>query len=94
LKYNEQHGITPQQAIKSGRSIFTGNALTQAGYMYADEEMLTIAADPVVAYMDRAALEKAVAVARQRMEAAAKALDFAAAALFRDEMYALQKRME
>ncbi len=94
LKYNEKHGITPQQAIKSGRSILTGNALTQAEYTYANEEIMSIAADPVVAYMDRHGLEKAVATARQRMEAAAKALDFANAAIFRDEMYVLQKKLE
>jgi excinuclease ABC subunit B len=92
LKYNETHGITPQQAIKSGRAIFTGEHLAPVAYLFAEEER-TFAADPVVAYMNRGQLEKAIAVAKQRMETAAKALDFQSAAIYRDEMYALQKKL-
>jgi excinuclease ABC subunit B len=44
--------------------------------------------------MDTAQLEKAIEVARQRMEAAAKKLEFAEAAAFRDELYALQRKQQ
>ncbi len=54
---------------------------------------MNYAADPVVAYMNREGLEKAILTAKQRMEAAAKELDFQNAAVYRDEMYALQKRL-
>ena len=93
LKYNEAHNITPQQAIKSGRAIFSGEQISSVIYAY-DEENSIVAADPVVAYMSEDALQKAIATARQRMEEAAKKLDFQAAAIFRDEMYALQKRLK
>ncbi|MDR2361456.1 MAG: excinuclease ABC subunit UvrB [Prevotellaceae bacterium] len=93
LKYNETHNITPQQAIKSGRAIFSGEQISPVSYTY-DEEKPDIAADPVVAYMSEEALQKAIATARHRMEEAAKKLDFQSAAIFRDEMYALQKRIK
>ncbi|MDR0729769.1 MAG: excinuclease ABC subunit UvrB [Prevotellaceae bacterium] len=93
LKYNETHGITPQQAIKSGRAIFSGEQISSINYTYGEEKP-DIAADPVVAYMSEDALQKAITTARHRMEEAAKKLDFQAAALFRDEMYALQKRVK
>ncbi|MDR0667163.1 MAG: excinuclease ABC subunit B, partial [Prevotellaceae bacterium] len=93
LKYNEAHNITPQQAIKSGRTIFSGEQISSVTYAY-DEEKSIVAADPVVAYMSENALQKAIATACQRMEDAAKKLDFQAAAIFRDEMYALQKRLK
>ena len=92
LKYNEAHGITPQQAIKSGRMVFKDERNAPAVYAYAGEER-SLAADPVVAYMSRSSLEKAIATAEQRMEAAARELDFQSAAVYRDEMYALQKAL-
>ncbi|MDR3133504.1 MAG: excinuclease ABC subunit UvrB [Prevotellaceae bacterium] len=93
LKYNEAHGITPQQAIKSGRIKFKDTPGTPAAYTFP-EESRSLAADPVVAYMGRVQLEKAIATARQRMEAAARELDFQAAAVYRDEMYALQRELK
>ncbi|MDR2801813.1 MAG: excinuclease ABC subunit UvrB [Prevotellaceae bacterium] len=93
LKYNETHGITPQQAIKSGRITLKGEQGTPVTYTFA-EEYRSLAADPVVAYMSRTQLEKAIDAAKQRMEAAARELDFQSAAAYRDEMYALQRKLE
>jgi excinuclease ABC subunit B len=94
LHYNQQHHIIPQQAIKSGRAIFGGETISPtAEYAYAEPNPQSLAADPVVEYMSRQGLEKAIATARQRMETAAKELDFQAAALYRDEMYVLQKKL-
>ncbi|MDR2359270.1 MAG: excinuclease ABC subunit UvrB [Prevotellaceae bacterium] len=92
LKYNETHGITPQQAIKSGRITLKNEPETPAVYAFAEEDR-PLAADPVVAYMSRRQLKKAIAAATQRMEAAAKELNFQAAAVYRDEMYALQREL-
>jgi excinuclease UvrABC helicase subunit UvrB len=44
--------------------------------------------------MSTSTRKKAVAEARKRMEAAAKALNFQEAAVHRDEMYALMKKLE
>ena len=53
-----------------------------------------IAADPVVKYMGKEGLEKAIDKARKQMEKAARELDFIEAARFRDEMYAYQELLK
>jgi excinuclease ABC subunit B len=58
---------------------------------YIEKERPDIAADPVVKYMNKEALEKAVEKTRKSMEKAASELDFIEAARFRDEMAELQK---
>ncbi len=94
LKYNEANGITPKQIFKTTVSLFEQNRemLARTG-AYADQARTEIAADPVVKYMNREGLEKAVDNARKRMERAAQELDFIEAARFRDEMYALQEKL-
>ncbi|MDR2449446.1 MAG: excinuclease ABC subunit UvrB [Prevotellaceae bacterium] len=92
LRYNEQHHIIPQQVARRTRAIISSET-AKAGACYDREDYPELmAADPVVGYMDAAQLEKAIEVARHRMEAAAKKLEFAEAAAFRDELYALQRR--
>jgi excinuclease ABC subunit B len=49
-----------------------------------------VAADPVIKYMNREALEKAIEKTKKSMEKAAAELDFIEAARFRDEMADLQ----
>lgn len=94
LKYNADNGITPQQVIKSNRTILTGEKLKKQPYAYVEPEEFNIAADPVVQYMSKDALDKAITKAKRQMETAAKELDFVTAARYRDEMYALQKLKE
>lgn len=89
MKYNEDHGITPQKIIKSKKSILTGKSLENA---YIEPEGYNIASDPIVKYMSTTDLDEAIAVAKQRMEAAAKALNFVEAASYRDEMYVLMEK--
>jgi excinuclease ABC subunit B len=95
LDYNDLHKITPKQIIKSTYSLFEQNR-EQAGMgsAYADQARSEIAADPVVKYMGRAELEKAIEKAKKQMEKAAKELDFIEAARFRDEMYAYQELLK
>lgn len=94
LKYNTDNNITPRQVIKSNRAILTGEKLKAQPYAYVESEEFDIAADPVVQYMSKDALDKAIAKAKKQMETAAKELDFTSAAQYRDEMYALQKLKE
>ncbi len=91
LDYNEANQITPTQIFKSTVSIFdhSRGEPGRGGY-YADQAKSDIAADPVVKYMGKAELEKAIDLARKQMEKAAKELDFIEAARYRDEMYAYQ----
>jgi len=95
LRYNAEHGITPRQIEKALVSIM-GNReeFSSRHKVYVEPENTDIAADPVVQYMDRKALEKAIEKTRKAMENAARELDFIEAARLRDEMYALQKLLE
>jgi excinuclease ABC subunit B len=95
LEYNEAHEITPTQIIKSTQSLFEKiSDDSDRKTIYADQAKSDIAADPVVKYMGRSELEKAIDKAKKQMEKAAKELDFIEAARFRDEMYAYQELLD
>jgi excinuclease ABC subunit B len=92
MRYNEQMGITPTQIFKKTGTILSG--LGKKGTVpkaYIEPEKFDVAADPVVKFMNREALEKAIEKSRKSMEKAASDLDFVEAARFRDEMADLQK---
>jgi len=97
--YNELHGITPRTVRKSHAQILGQTDLAnyrtvepQAGPLgYADGgAALAMAAEPVVAMMNRPELEKLIKQTEKQMEAAAKELDFLQAAKLRDELGALK----
>jgi excinuclease ABC subunit B len=91
MKYNQEMGITPTQIVKKTGAILSGmNKKHPAPKAYIEKERPDIAADPVVKYMNREALEKAIEKTRKNMEKAASELDFIEAARFRDEMAELQ----
>lgn len=93
LKYNEENNITPRQIVKASKSVMGASdkkSSAGAGY-YADLYETDIAADPVVQYMTKDALEKAIVNTKTAMGKAAKDLDFIMAAQLRDEMFRLEK---
>lgn len=92
LKYNEEHGITPKQIIKSQKSIL-GLRKKEENF-YQEKEEVDIAADPVVSYMNADDLERNIAKTKAAMQKAAKDLDFIEAARLRDEMYQLEKKLK
>lgn len=95
LAYNERHGITPKQIVKNTVSVLGGGRLQTATETYAYVELEpSLVADPVVQYMTRPQLEKAIAQARKQMTEAAKKLDFLEAAQYRDEMLKLQDMLD
>ncbi len=93
LAYNETYNITPTAIVKSKQSILGQTAVMDIknyeNEFYPQEQ--GIAADPVVQYMSRDQLQKAISNARKQMEKAAKELDFVMAAHYRDEMMAYEK---
>ncbi|MDR0714439.1 MAG: excinuclease ABC subunit UvrB [Bacteroidales bacterium] len=98
LDYNEKMNITPRQVVKARGSIM-GNRTrestdTSKKYYVEPERRSDVAAEPVVQYMNRLELEKAVAFTKKNMQQAAKELNFLEAARLRDEMFALQKLLE
>lgn len=97
IAYNEEHGKVPTALNKSKAKIMESTKVADGDpatrnlkYEYTEE--LSIAADPVIAYMSAEQLDKTIAFTKKEMEKAAKELDFIEAARLRDELYALEER--
>ena len=97
MAYNEEHGLVPTALNKSKEKIMESTKVADGDpatrslrYEYSEE--ISIAADPVIAYMSAEQLDKTIAFTRKEMEKAAKELDFIEAARLRDELYALEER--
>ena len=95
LAYNEKHGITPRQVIKTSVSLLgeKQQPATAEPYAYVEPEP-SLVADPVVKYMNRPQLEKAIERTKKQMTEAAKKLDFIEAAQFRDELIKLEELLK
>ena len=89
-EYNERNHITPTQVRNDRKNSL---AAINGAYKEPDEEenIRYVAEDPVISKMSPKQLLEAVEAAKKKMEEAAKALDFPAAAKYRDEMYELMK---
>lgn len=94
LKYNEENNITPKQIVKATTSIFGKKESPPKAKYYVENEKTGIAADPVVPYMNREAIEKAIEKSTKSMHEAAAALDFIEAARYRDEIREFKKLLE
>jgi len=98
MDYNIENGITPQTIHKSKQEIFeqTKVADSKKGVQkfYVESSEASVAADPVVKYMNKNELAKLVNETKRNMENAAKDLDFIQAARFRDELAELNKMLK
>ena len=91
LAYNAKYGITPTQITKGERSSLS--KMEPNAYIEPETPNI-LAADPVVKYMTKPALEKAIAKAKKSMQEAAKKLEFLEAAQYRDEMMKLEELLK
>lgn len=98
IAYNIANNITPTQIEKNTASILSQTKVADASretkMYYTEPEENSIAADPIIQYMNKGELEKTIAETKRRMQKAATNLDFIEAARLRDEMYALEKILE
>ncbi len=101
IEYNYKHGITPRQAGKKALShpMMGGVEVTMDGklvktYVESEDQVLDLAADPVVQYMSSEELKKQIGKIKSAMLRAAKDMDFMEAARLRDEMYGLEKLLK
>ena len=98
MAYNELHGIVPQTLSKTREEIMSKSSILDMRApeprAYIEPDVNSIAADPLVAYLNRDQIEKLIVQTEQKMKAAAKDLDFISAAHFRDEMNALKKKLK
>jgi excinuclease ABC subunit B len=95
LAYNEANGITPKSIRKGHTSVLGKQAAERAAVKaYVEPDIANVAADPVVQYMSRPALEKAIEKTRKAMHDAAKKLEFIEAAQYRDELMKLEELLK
>ena len=110
LKYNADHGITPQQIVKEikqtlsaktedltpdAREIkFSTYGSTPRTSGTMAADSGVFAADPIVRHMTREQLQKSIEETTRLMKQAAKQLDFIQAAQYRDEIVRLQNLLE
>lgn len=102
LAYNEEHGITPQAIIKArNRIIGIDKESAQENinietipYQYEYTQEVNLAADPVIKYMTRNDLERAITQRRTEMIEAAKNMEFIEAARLRDEILKMEEELK
>jgi excinuclease ABC subunit B len=98
IAYNEKHGIIPRTLSKTREEILQKHSILdmrgRETRPYVEKDTPSLAADPLIAYLGREQLEALIAETEKKMRAAAKELDFIQAAVHRDEMNALKKRLK
>lgn len=98
MAYNEANGIVPKTIFKSREAIMEQTSIADSKAStktyYLEPQEVSIAADPVVGYMNKGQLQKLLEETQRKMERAAKELDFLEAARFRDEMLQLKEKIE
>ncbi len=98
IAYNEEHGITPTTISKTREEILAQKSILDIrggkSKAYIEPEEPNIAADPIISYMSRDQLEGTIKDTEAKMKKAAKELDFITAAQYRDELFALKKKLK
>jgi excinuclease ABC subunit B len=102
VAYNIEHNITPRTVTKSKQQVFAQTSVLDIkGYDPAnpysvapDEELVPVAAEDQEVYQTIPQVEKGISKIKKEMEKAARDLDFMEAARLRDEMFALQKKLD
>jgi len=98
MAFNKKHGITPRTISKTKEEILAQKSVLDirgvSSKAYIEPEEHDIAADPVIGYMNRDQIEALISETESKMKKAAKELDFITAAQYRDELFALKKKLK
>jgi excinuclease ABC subunit B len=100
MAYNQENDIVPTTVLKSKEAILEQTSIADMmgkpskNKYYIEKDTPSLAADPVVAYMSKAQIQKMITETQRNMEAAAKDLDFMMAAKYRDEIVALKGQLK
>ena len=98
MQYNALHHITPTTISRTREQILEQSSILDIRgkklNAYVEDSDVSIAADPLTEYMSKEQFEKMISQTEKKMREAAKELDFMSAAQFRDEVFALKKKMK
>jgi len=101
IAHNEDHGITPTTVNKSKKEIFKQTSVLDSVEGKMDEnaynfnlEQKNKAADPILDYLNKPELEKALKKAEKDMLRAAKEMEYMEAARLRDEVEMLKQKIK
>ncbi len=98
MDYNKAHGIEPKSVLKSKEAILeqtkVADSKKEHKNYYVESDRPTIAADPVMQYLDKDQLKQLIKQTRKKMEQAARDLDFIEAARLRDELAELEAKLK
>ncbi|MDY9919853.1 MAG: excinuclease ABC subunit UvrB [Proteiniphilum sp.] len=95
IKYNEEHGITPQQIKKARSSVLTREyKIIAEAKAYIEPDYYALAAEPIPEYASTDDLKKKIEQTRKAMMAAAKKLEFLEAAQLRDQLIMLEEKLK
>ncbi len=98
--YNDDHGITPETVRKSKSEIFRQTAVLdsvegQSEQAYDFKQLpVSKVADPILDYMNKVDLQKALAKVEKDMYKAAKNMEYMEAARLRDEVEMLKQKIK
>ncbi len=96
IAHNEKHGITPKTIKASKEAILSKQSILdiRGKKAYVEPDEPSLAADPILEFLSRDKIEKMITETERKMKKAAKELDFISAASFRDELFALRKKLK
>ena len=100
IKYNQENGIKPETIIRSKEAVFDKSDFDEKSSLekitnpYQKVNSYDMVADPLVEYLDKDSLKKAIENTKIMMLKAAKEMDFMEAARLRDSMNELEKKLK
>lgn len=94
LAYNKKHSIEPKSISKSREEIMGQTSVLNVRLDTDSPKSESILHDEVADYDDARTISLKIKALKSQMKEAAKALEFVEAARLRDEMYALEKRLD
>ncbi len=95
IQYNTEYNLIPTALNKSKTEIIGQTKVIEEAYDIINNELKpSIAADPVVQYMNKDQLQKLLEETQSRMKKAAKEEDFIEAARLRDEMMEIGRMLK
>jgi excinuclease ABC subunit B len=95
--YNLKHNIIPVTLSKTREEILAKKSILDIrdveSSAYVEPDRSSIAADPLMDYLDKDQIKRLINEIETKMKKAAKELDFISAAQYRDEINLLKKKL-